>query len=229
MSQFGPHDWYYAQGDQQFGPVTLDDLKQRVAAGQMASSDLVWHEGMTQWQAISTMSGLFTPSGARLQPPLAYAAPSLSNQFLPNSARQVVYVGFWWRVLATLIDGIVTGVAGAIIGGVLGFGIGIAMGAGTQMEAVANGVGNLVGIVLGWLYSALMESSAQQATLGKMACGIIVTDTNGNRISFGRATGRHFAKFLSAIILCIGYMMAGWTERKQALHDLLASTYVIKK
>src|SRR5208282_6521696 len=77
-----------------------------------------------------------------------------------------------------------------------------------------------------WLYEALMESSSYQATLGKMIFGMKVTDLYGNRISFGRATGRHFAKILSGMILCIGFIMVGLTERKQGLHDLLAGTLV---
>ena len=79
-----------------------------------------------------------------------------------------------------------------------------------------------------WLYFALLESSAKQGTLGKMALGIRVTDLDGNRISFGRATGRYFAKFISAIILYIGFIMAAFTAKKQALHDIIASTLVIK-
>jgi len=71
-----------------------------------------------------------------------------------------------------------------------------------------------------------MESSSYQATLGKMIFGMKVTDLNGNRISFERATGRHFAKWLSGLVLCIGYIMVGFTERKQGLHDLLAGTLV---
>jgi uncharacterized RDD family membrane protein YckC len=62
-----------------------------------------------------------------------------------------------------------------------------------------------------------------------MACGMKVTDENGNRITFARATGRYFGEYLSALTLFIGYMMAGWTERKQALHDLLAGTLVVRK
>ena len=79
-----------------------------------------------------------------------------------------------------------------------------------------------------WLYFALMESSSKQATLGKMALGIRVTDVNGNRIGFGRATGRHFAKILSGLILGIGFLMAAFTEKKQALHDMIAGTLVVK-
>jgi uncharacterized RDD family membrane protein YckC len=73
-----------------------------------------------------------------------------------------------------------------------------------------------------------MESSSKQATLGKMALALKVTDLQGRRISFARATGRHFAKIISGMILLIGYIMAGFTERKQALHDMIAGTLVIR-
>ena len=82
-------------------------------------------------------------------------------------------------------------------------------------------------IILQWLYYALMESSRKQATLGKMALGLKVTDMYGNRITFGRATGRYFGKILSGLILNIGYIMAAFTEKKQALHDMLANCLVI--
>ena len=84
----------------------------------------------------------------------------------------------------------------------------------------------IVGLAV-WLYEALMTSSSKQGTLGKMAFRMKVTDLNGRRISFGRATGRFFAKILSGI-LYIGYIMAGFTERKQALHDMIAGTLVVR-
>jgi len=59
-----------------------------------------------------------------------------------------------------------------------------------------------------------------------MIFGMKVTDLNGNRISFARATGRHFAKWLSTLILWIGFIMVGFTDRKQGLHDMLAGTLV---
>jgi uncharacterized RDD family membrane protein YckC len=74
-----------------------------------------------------------------------------------------------------------------------------------------------------------MESSKFGGTLGKMAVGIRVTDLNGNRISFARATGRYFGRIVTNLTLLIGYIMAGFTEKKQALHDVLASCLVIKK
>lgn len=79
------------------------------------------------------------------------------------------------------------------------------------------------------LYYALMESSEKQATVGKLAMGIKVTDMQGNRLSFGQATGRHFAKIISGLTLLIGYIMAGFTEKKQALHDIIVNCLVVKK
>ncbi|MBU8727869.1 RDD family protein [Bacillus pumilus] len=87
----------------------------------------------------------------------------------------------------------------------------------------------LIGIVVTWLYYAIMESSKLQGTLGKMALGIKVTRVTGEKVTFGRATGRFFAKGFLSPILCIGYIIAFFTEKQQALHDLIASTIVVKK
>ena len=80
-----------------------------------------------------------------------------------------------------------------------------------------------------WAYFAIMESSSKQATLGKMAMGIVVTDKNGRRISFGRAVGRNLGKIISGIILYIGYLMIAFTEKKQGLHDMMAGCVVVVK
>lgn len=85
------------------------------------------------------------------------------------------------------------------------------------------------GIIFNWIYFAGFESSHLKGTPGKWLLGIYVTDTEGGRISFGNATGRHFGKIISGLILCVGYMMAGFTERNQALHDMMAKCLVWKK
>ncbi|MGC1597749.1 MAG: RDD family protein, partial [Candidatus Acidiferrales bacterium] len=80
------------------------------------------------------------------------------------------------------------------------------------------------------LYYAWMESSQYQGTLGKMALGLTVTDLQGRRVTFARASGRFFAKIITGLIpLAIGYIMAGFTEKKQALHDMIASCLVLRK
>ena len=113
---------------------------------------------------------------------------------------------------------------------------GIAMQPKVDLEGLAGavlGVGVVVMMCLlfvgSWLYHTAMESSRHQATLGKKALGIIVTDMNGNRISFARANARFFGKWVSGMIMNIGYLMAAFTEKKQALHDILASCLVVMK
>lgn len=114
---------------------------------------------------------------------------------------------------------------------------GIISGAGDRdtagLGAALFAIGILAGLVVylagNWMYHTMMESSRHQATLGKMALGIKVTDLNGNRISFSRANGRFFGKWLSSAIMNIGYLMAAFTEKKQALHDILASCLVVLK
>ena len=134
------------------------------------------------------------------------------------------YGGFWRRVLAYIIDGIILNIASGLVGFVLGLGWGFAGGG----EESATYLGGAVGFLIGLLYFALMESSTKQATLGKMALGMIVTDENGGRISFLRAIGRYLGKILSTLILLIGFIMVAFTERKQGLHDMIASTLVVK-
>ncbi|MGP8105406.1 MAG: RDD family protein [Desulfobaccales bacterium] len=130
------------------------------------------------------------------------------------------YAGFWLRFVALLIDGVFLSI--------------VILGAITVLEFIlgapaARSIRLLICIIVSWLYFALMESSPRQATLGKMALGLKVTDLQGEPISFGKATGRFFGKFVSGLILCIGFMMAGWTRKRQALHDLMAGTLVVKR
>jgi uncharacterized RDD family membrane protein YckC len=129
----------------------------------------------------------------------------------PDVSRIITYAGFWKRLGAVIIDGLIVGAAVSIL------------------ITVSWGVLSPVAIIAGWLYYALMESSSIQATLGKMALGIIVTDTDGKRLSFGRATGRYFGKIVSAIILYVGFIMIAFTEKKQGLHDMMANTLVVNK
>lgn len=87
---------------------------------------------------------------------------------------------------------------------------------------------NGVSLLVTWLYYALCESSSWQGTVGKKVCGLRVTDMNGSQINFGKATGRHFGKILSGLILGIGFIMIAFTEQKQGLHDIMAGTLVLR-
>jgi uncharacterized RDD family membrane protein YckC len=131
-----------------------------------------------------------------------------------------MYAGFWRRFAAWILDGLLLSLV------TLPFTL--QFDGGAAAEAARASATGTISTVVGWLYFALMESSVKQATVGKMALGIIVTDLDGRRIGFGRATGRYFAKILSALTIGIGFLMAGFTERKQALHDMVASCLVIR-
>ncbi len=122
------------------------------------------------------------------------------------------YGGFWIRLIAWFIDIVIVGILVPIV---FAFG-------------TLHFVGFGVGFFGWWLYEALLMSSSMQATLGKKLVGLKVTDLQNQRIGFGQATIRHFAKYLSALILGIGYLMVAFTEKKQGLHDMIAGTVVQK-
>ena len=132
------------------------------------------------------------------------------------------YVGFWMRVIAYIIDSIIVEVVLVVIAYIIGMATGEPM-----MMVMAGPLLSIIGLVVGLGYWAVLESSAKQATLGKMAIGAKVTDEAGNRISFMRALGRTVAKILSGILLLIGFIMVAFTGKKQGLHDKLAGTVVV--
>jgi uncharacterized RDD family membrane protein YckC len=166
-----------------------------------------------------------------------YAPPAQAGWQTPATRPAVAYAGFWLRVVAFIIDALVLYFVGMILflpfAGSMGM-RGMMTGRPPNLEGLLPMIHAMIRLtllrtILNWLYFSLLESSAWQATLGKKALGLEVTDLDGNRIGFGRATGRFFAKIISSIILGIGYLMAGFTEKKQALHDILAGTLVIRK
>ena len=156
----------------------------------------------------------------------------------------VTYAGFWLRFVAHLIDGLILGVGVFALVIPLLFLTGLVAALerlpehldGQPNPAAIAAILSLVftfvavGILLQWLYYAYFESGEKQATWGKQALGLYVTDCAANRVSFGRASGRFFAKIISALIpLWIGYIMAGFTEKKQALHDMIAGCLVLRR
>lgn len=142
------------------------------------------------------------------------------------------YAGFWRRVAAYIVDSLIMVVPIFIVGFVVGL-IVMSDVKTHQGLALAYRISELVTkiftLLIGWIYFATMESSSKQGTFGKMALGIKVTDMDGNKISFGKASGRFFGKILSALILFIGFLMVGFTKKKQGLHDIMADTLVLKK
>ena len=143
----------------------------------------------------------------------------------------VQYVGFWPRLAAYLLDNLILSIPTGII--FSAFFIPFILGRGSSTIMTVSFFISYVFVLvlvtlLQWLYAAIMESSGQQGTFGKKALGIKVTDLNGERISFARATGRHFSKILSSFFY-IGFIMVGFDARKQGLHDKIAGTLVVYK
>ncbi len=180
--------------------------------------------------------------------------PTSAGPFQPQAeweaGRVWGYAGFWWRVLAWVIDSLILSFADVLLhrafgGGPLGV-TGFRPDRGAAVSHISDVAGfampmpgtwhptgswliTAFGLLLQVAYFALLESSAWQATVGKRACGLRVTRLDGGRISLGRAVGRYFAKFLSWLILGIGFLMVAWTRRKQGLHDILAETLVVRR
>ena len=235
--------WIGRDGERH-GPYKESDVREWLRSGKVSPDDLAWYEGLADWQPLSV---LFRDAVPAASPPAdnPYAAPAAPLQALPQTTAAVLedYAGFWKRVAAYILDAIVLYIPNNLL-------IMRSMGDGAAQEAVkqtmltAPGDAHvmmaaysqyyatmstplIITAVLTWLYFAVCESSPWQATLGKLALGIRVTDLEGRRIGIGRALLRYLAKFLSAFIICIGFMMAGWTRRKQGLHDMLCSTLVL--
>lgn len=156
------------------------------------------------------------------------------------------YAGFWLRFVAWLIDKIVLGIANWLILAPILAAIGITSAGAFPFSDFTDpenfdsatfiatltalfGIAMVVQTAINILYHTLMESSKFQGSLGKMALGIIVTDTTGNKLDFVKALVRNLCKIITDFTFTIGYIIAGFTEKKQALHDMIASTLVVKK
>ncbi len=144
------------------------------------------------------------------------------------------YASFWKRAAAYLIDGIIYGLIAGFVNNILGAIIAIAMGVSTQgndlplsAALTSIGIALCVHFALFIGYYVWPEASSWQATIGKRILGLKVMDLEGKRISFIRSLWRNLAMFFSTIILCIGYLMSFWTEKKQCLHDILADCVII--
>jgi len=233
--------WYYAINDQQSGPVEWTQLQQLAASRQLSPGDLVWREGMAEWVAAGTVPDLMAPAPPVLSsqipgPPVpsfsAGQAPYVSGSgavslgpgyFAQPSAP---YASFWLRLVAWVVDSIIVSIGWFCLAVVM-LTIFQNKNRPDEVDPIMK-VSLVVGFFLIWIYYALQESSFAQATLGKRMVGLKVTDLGGNRITFGAASVRYFAKVLSSI-LGVGFLMAALTQRKQGLHDLMANCLVVRR
>jgi uncharacterized RDD family membrane protein YckC len=235
------------KGNVPTGPFTRAEVEAKLQSGEFSPNDLAFVEGLSQWTPLRDVLAVVdssAPPPPPVQPPMANAPAAYSYAATMAPPTHLVYAGFWLRFVAIFIDGLIIGIPVLIIsimiGGAYGFTYGMTHPGGKvgliDADGNLNGAFVLMEIGVGlfsltarWLYFSLQESSRAQATIGKRVMGIKVIDLAGQRINFGRATGRFFGKLISGMILCIGYIMAGFTERKQALHDMIAGTLVIRE
>jgi len=248
--------WYYSDSERnRLGPVSAQDLADLHAHGQLHPETLVWREGLGQWTPWRALMGeVLSPQPpavpvaaggpevahsqynpyAVVEPRATSAAADMRSPYAAPRAAidesadyvadgEVVYAGFWKRYAAYTIDTVLIMIVFGIVGAFTG--------AANPNVTVSDifGPAYFLQLALMALYFAWMHASSSQATLGKMAVGIKVTDDNGERISLLRGIGRFFATILSSLILGIGYLMAGFTDRKRALHDMVASTLVVDR
>lgn len=244
--------WIGRNGERH-GPYKEEDIRQWLRSGKVSREDLGWREGLADWQPL----GVLFPEEMPSEPPPVDApgsAPAAPMSSLPqtNAAALEDYAGFWKRLAAFIIDTIILNavVLNTLFKVVIAFKVidtffGLSVAEAVMKQELASST-SLMGLftasihfynstllystlttVITWLYFATLESSAWQATIGKLALGVRVTDFKGARISFARGLGRYAAKFVSYIILLIGFLMIAFTARKQGLHDFMAGTLVL--
>jgi len=231
------------------GPFTREQVTEKLQSGEVKLEDLAFIEGLSQWTPLQEILAMVGETPSLVPPPAISASPGYSYAASMQPPGHLVYGGFWIRFAAYFIDslilsipifviflifGMIISVTG-IIGGAVSHPSGNT-GANPTMS-VMMGLGILVMelviwgavMVMSWLYFAKLESGPMQATYGKRALGLRVTNLAGERISFGQASGRFFGKILSGMVLYMGFIMVGFMEKKQGLHDLIAGTLVVRK
>jgi uncharacterized RDD family membrane protein YckC len=228
------------QANVPMGPFTREQVLEKLQRGEVTLSSLAFVEGLSQWTPLRDVMGRVESAAPAvpvstvaptMRPPATSSAAVYSYAATMQPPAHYVYAGFWLRFVAIFIDGLILAPL-TVISVLLQWGMkstttdsdsGL-----TALTALVLFGYAVVAFILRWLYFSLMESSPWQATVGKKVLGLRVTGLDGGRIGFGRATGRYFGKIISSLTLFIGFIMAGFTERKQALHDMIAGTLVVR-
>lgn len=226
--------WIGRNGERH-GPYQEEQIRDWLRSGQVSPDDLAWYDGLADWQPLSVLFPQDKPAPA----PSPYGPPPLQQQ--RTNTAHFDYAGFWQRFGAWVIDLIILMIPSMIVMYTLGgleaykhllgqMQSGADMTAALRDYAQATEGASVASLVITYLYYAFFESSKWQATPGKLALRLRVTDIQGQRITLGRAAARNIVR-LSALIFglipVICYLAITWTQRKQGLHDLWAGTYVL--
>ncbi len=246
--------WYYAENGQSVGPLEETLFMERVRGGQVTAETLVWHRGLTGWQAYGAVAGphpaAASPEGrchycGRGFPPDALIAfqgvrvcaackPVFVQQFKEHAELAPAlgnrFAGFWIRVAAKLLDGVIS----YILIQMVNLPLTLSMGLGGRDPSMPK-VFALLGLTMFLSFSIQFAYEVGfltkfGATPGKMACGLKVIRSDGSPLTFGRAVGRYFGDMLSGMTFGIGYLLAAFDEAEhKTLHDHLCDTRVIHK
>jgi len=207
---------YISREGERIGPYSLEEINRQLAAGTLIPQDLGWSESSPGWKPLLSFVGVIVPGGASSTAfPTSLATPVTFG--LPE------YAGFWIRGWALMIDAIIVGILALVI-------IPIWLKSAADESTGPLALGPILQTLLVWIYMPALWFSPMQATAGQRICGLRVVDAmNGGRISFMRGLLRLLGMILSGLILGIGFLMAAFTERKRALHDMIAGTCVVKR
>lgn len=250
--------WYYAEAGRPVGPIQQNDFYELAKAGKISSKTLVWHPGMGDWQKYGKVKksdgagiepqtdgeaygdmeancsecGKAFPQEEMFRYADTWVCPGCKAIFIQklkegvSPAGEMAYAGFWVRLGAKFIDGIILGAVSMVVSFAAGF---MMLSSSDPSQAFAPAIIlNVLQIVIAATYTTWFLGR-YGATLGKMACRIKVVTADGEKVSYGRALGRHFAEFISSIIFCIGYIMAAFDNQKRTLHDRICNTRVVRK
>ncbi|MBT5529014.1 MAG: RDD family protein [Cytophagia bacterium] len=202
--------YFLIEKGERIGPFSFDEILEK----NPPENALIWKKELGDWTPLKDLSEF----SSSFPPPI----PETEQVLVKDD-----YAGFWLRASAFLIDFIILFCSWSFIWLLLQLPVP------TNAQVLFFGkfalFTNPFGLLTGWLYYSIFESSKFQATPGKAILGLQVTDYNYNRISFGRGVGRFFGKYLSVLILFVGYLMVAFTKNKQGLHDRVARTYVLNK
>ena len=248
-------NWYYQKEGKQLGPFDQDTFQGFINNGEVTEATFVWREGMSDWlpyhQAISGQAVASASPQSQVPPHasccqcrrqfstdemIAYqntwvcaeCKPAFFQQIRESGQENlagVAYAGFWIRLGAALIDGVVLWVVNTIVG--LLFGVNalqVEPGVAQAASPILPIVQHLIALTYGTFFIGKFA-----ATPGKMALGLRVIISDGSKVSYARALGRFYATILSGLILGIGYLMIAFDDQKRGLHDHICNTRVIRK
>jgi len=211
--------WYYFDGGQVYGPVVFGVLQSMAAKGFLNPDSQILREGDQTWQPMHQVVGLADGALGSINQTAEGTREYGCNQMSPAE--------FWRRALALVIDCAVLGCICSVWLLLLYLLLRFCGLEKSEITVLLKGFGSVISMLIIWIYFTCLESSSSITTFGKMAVDITVMDESGQPISYGRANARFWSKLLSSFLL-IGFIMAAFTIRNQALHDLIAKTLVIR-